>query len=347
MLTDTFHERYADRPIWTGFTAADGRLNVKLFRVIKEQLFPPFDSKGATHETNLTHWKQLDRKLSMELGRKNLAQTWAGAGTSFYTLTAAQICENFMCAPFDPNVDDADEFMKQRVSFVELALREKADENAYKSTDAYEKFGDLLAFGRSGGIRVPGDPEAGRRARMKARDEVLEGAIEEINARFAAARKPLNYHNGLVQISTDETIEKTVEQPFWQLVADPKWANVDTDIKEAMDRRDNGGRDPALYAAKALESVIKILSTDLGANTGKENGAHAFIDNLISERSGRFVEAWEGVQLKSFFTSVRNPLGHGPGGEPMPVLTPSQTDWAIEFVMIWTKSLIGRIIANR
>lgn len=342
MLTDTFHERYFNRAIWTDHTAGDDRLNVKLYRVIAERLFPPFDWQGASIAANLQHWKNLDSKLSMELGRKNLSQTWAGSGNSTFMLSPAQICENFMCSPFNPNVDEADEFMKQRVSFVELALREKAADNAYKSSEAYHKLEGLLSFGRSGGARIPGDPEDARRARIKARDDELQGAFNEINARFAAAGKPLNYHNGFVQISTDEVIQKVVEQPFWQLVAGPRWTNVDTDIKQAMDLRDNGGRDPSLYAAKALESVIKILCSNLGASTGKENGAHAYIDNLISERSGRFIEAWEGAQLKSFFTSVRNPLGHGPGGEPMPKLSPAQEDWAIEFAMIWTKSLINR-----
>jgi hypothetical protein len=343
MLTDVFHDRYADRVIWTDHTPKDAQLNVKLYRIVEEQLFPPFDTKGASIASNVAHWKALDRKLSMELGMEHLSQTWFSTGTDVMSLSPHQICKNFMCAAFDPTKADPDEFMKQRVSFIELALREMAEANAYKESDEYKHLDALIAAVQPRGPRIPADPEAGRKARIAARDQNLQAVVDEVNARFAAARKPLNYHNGFVQISTDEMVEQSIEKPFWHLVADPNWINVDTDLKEAMDRRDTGGRDPALYAAKALESTIKILSDELNATQGTEKGAHNYIDNLISSRSGQFIEAWEGTQLKSYFTSVRNPLGHGPGNEPMPQLSPAQTDWAIEFVMIWIKSLIGRV----
>lgn len=92
MLTDTFHERYFNRAIWTDHTAGDDRHNVKLYRVIAERLFPPFDWQGASIAANLQHWKNLDSKLSMELGRKNLSQTWAGSGNRTFMLSPAQIC---------------------------------------------------------------------------------------------------------------------------------------------------------------------------------------------------------------------------------------------------------------
>ena len=114
-------------------------------------------------------------------------------------------------------------------------------------------------------------------------------------------------------------------------------------MKEAFDRRDGRDRDPALYAAKALESTIKIISDDKGWTHGGEKGAHSYIDNLGSEKNGRFVTPWERDALKAFFTFVRNPLGHGPGNEPMPELSAQQTDWAIETCMSWIKTLIGRL----
>jgi hypothetical protein len=131
-----------------------------------------------------------------------------------------------------------------------------------------------------------------------------------------------------------------VKLPFWQLVADQKWNNVDHDIKEAIDLRDTHGRDPAFYAARALESAIKIISDDKHLSTGKERGAHNYIDNL---KGGKLIEDWEAEALKAIFTKVRNPLGHGPGAGEMPSLNDHQTDWAIENCMIWVKSLIRRI----
>lgn len=342
MLTDTFHKRYAGRVLWTEHKSSDDQLNVQLYRIVAEQLFPPFNYKGDADDANLARWKALDSKLSMELGKHNLSQTWSTSSSGTVLLSPAQICKNFICAEFNAAVDEVDVFMKTRISFIELALREKEAQNAHMVSEEYGKFDDLLYFGRTGRVRVPGDTEAGRQAGIKSRDLQLHNAIVEVNARFAAAGRPLRYHNGLVQISTDDLIEKVIETPFWNLIVGPKWKNVETDLQEAIDRRDNGGRDPALYAAKALESVIKIFSSDLKVTTGKEKGAHNYIDNLLSASRGRFIEKWEGEQLKGFFSSVRNPLGHGPGGEPMPKLSDAQQEWAIEFVMIWTKSLIAR-----
>lgn len=126
------------------------------------------------------------------------------------------------------------------------------------------------------------------------------------------------------------------------LVSDVKWKNVDTDMKEAIDRRDNHGRDSTLYAAKALESTIKIISDEKGWTHGKEKGVANYLDNLRSEKNS-FINDWEKSSLTDLFGIVRNPFGHGPGTKPMPSLTPQQTNWAIEFCMIWIKSLIRRL----
>ena len=98
------------------------------------------------------------------------------------------------------------------------------------------------------------------------------------------------------------------------LVGDPKWKNVDTDMKEALDQRDAGVRNPAFHAARALESTIKIISDEKGWTYGGEKGAHNYIDNLGAKKNA-FIDPWEADTLKSFSTKVRNPLGHGPGNE--------------------------------
>ena len=152
----------------------------------------------------------------------------------------------------------------------------------------------------------------------------------------------LSYHNGFLQITTDALTNTEIEKPFWALLDSPKWKSVDIDMKEALDLRDNKGRDPAWYAARALETALKIMSGDIGCTTGKERSAFNFIDNILSARSGRFISTWEGDILKAFFTHVRNPLGHGPGDSPMPELSDEQTDWAIEFSMSWIRNLIRR-----
>jgi len=63
----------------------------------------------------------------------------------------------------------------------------------------------------------------------------------------------------------------------------------------------------------------------------------------VSKANGRFLEVWEGDMLRDYFGKVRNPLGHGPGSEPMLVLSIPQTDWAIEIAMSWVRTLIRRL----
>jgi len=114
-------------------------------------------------------------------------------------------------------------------------------------------------------------------------------------------------------------------------------------MKEAIDRRDSNGRDPAFYAARALESTIKIISNQKGWTYGGEKGAQNYIDHLGSKKNKLFINEWEKQSLTDFFRDIRNPFGHGPGSEEMPALSSQQTDWAIEFCMIWIKNLIKRI----
>lgn len=68
-----------------------------------------------------------------------------------------------------------------------------------------------------------------------------------------------------------------------------------------------------------------------------------YINNLVANRNGsRFIETFEMEVLKSYFTHVRNQFGHGAGTAPMPNFTVEQTDWAIEFAMIWVRTLVRR-----
>jgi len=168
-------------------------------------------------------------------------------------------------------------------------------------------------------------------------------AVGELNLRLREARIPLHYHNGLFQHASDDLTESQVHEPFWSAVKDPKWINVDVDIKEAIDRRDNKGRDVALYALKALESTIKIISDEKGWSRGTERGAANYIDNLVSSANGRFIDVWESDQLKALFRDLRNPHGHGPGSAAQPVLSDLQEQWVIECSMIWIKALVQRM----
>ena len=174
-------------------------------------------------------------------------------------------------------------------------------------------------------------------------NEKWEKDVQELNDRLRLNGYPLHFHNGLLQLRGDQMVEEAIREPFWEMMGEPKWGNVDTQMKEAIDYRDNGDRNAPFHAMSALESVIKIISGELGADTGREKSAYNYIDNLVSDRSGNFIENWEGELLQDLFGKVRNRFGHGPGPGPLPKLTEEQTDWAIDTAMSWSMSLIMRM----
>ncbi len=182
--------------------------------------------------------------------------------------------------------------------------------------------------------RKPQDP--------RARQTVAQ-AIAELNRRLHQSGTGLAYHNGMLQRATDTLAEDRVATPFWEVTASRGWNTVDSDMKEACDRADRLESEAGNYAMRALESAIKLVSDKAGASTGNERGAANYIDNLLSERSGRMIQRWEGDALKALFRDLRNPMSHG-GGAVAPVpLTPAQTTWIIESCMSWIKSLASRV----
>jgi len=353
MLTDIFSYRYIDFPIWKGFGELEKRLLNQLFGIVKEAV-PYHDSNGKKIEANEDKWKELHNRLSRELGvdelfpryysytnQNALGQSIPVSG--FFGWDYA--CEKFVKSDCSSNHQDLDRFIKERISFIELAMRwryeeiEKINKNLPKAIlDA--KLRDARP---KRGMTVPGSAVDGVKAWNKTQNESYSLLVEEVNERFRRARAPLTLHNGFIQASTDETIEKNIAKPFWELLADPLWQNVDIDMKEALDRRDSNDKDPALFAAKALESAIKIVSDQKNWSSGSENGASNYIDNLVSKKNGRYIDPWEADILKDYFRKVRNALGHGPGSEPMPSLSIPQTDWAIENAMSWVRTLIRRL----
>jgi hypothetical protein len=351
MLTDIFAERYAAVPIWQNYGETERRLLVQAFRIVSEQLFPYWAHDGKERDGAKATWKSMHDRLSMELGLQQLAPLYYQQTTNFVgsqqvswvPWAMVNVCNTFVCEAYDPSVP-ADRFMKERLSFIEIAFRDR--EKAVTTANYELPTRIAQAEARQGlrrGMLIPGNEADGLRAVNTSLNQAFRANVDELNERLRRAGTGLNYHNGFIQIAEDQSIEREIETPFWALVIDPKWSNVDTDMKEAIDRRDTGGRDPAFYAAKALESTIKIISAEKGWTHGGERGAHNFIDNLASTKNGSFISKWEQTALKLIFSEVRNELGHGPGNEPMPELTSQQTSWTIESCMSWIRSLILRM----
>ena len=356
MLTDIFLDRYVDVPFWTAFEERDRRFLVQAFRIIEEQVYPYYVSEKISGPAK-QKWKTVHARLSTELGLKELSQryysyqsAWNGkpfTQSGFYEWNT--VCERFVCVTYDGSIP-ADRFMKERISFFEIAFRELYGDVQQSNEELPKRTLDWARrhASKSGRvIHVPNvlsDPRTALLQEVNRKlNEKYKSAVEEFNTRIRQARYPLNYHNGFVQIANDELVTSEIEQPFWDVVSSSTWKNVDFDMKEALDRRDAGQRDPAFYAARALESAIKIISDKKGWTHGGEKGAHNYLDNLGSAKNGAFIASWERRALKEFFSAVRNPFAHAPGSADMPELTPAQTDWTIETCMVWIKTLIQRM----
>ncbi|WKA29811.1 AbiJ-NTD4 domain-containing protein [Bradyrhizobium roseum] len=349
MLTDVFSNRYLNVPIWTTFGEPERRLLVQTFRILKEQLFSYYDSSGNETLPMKAVWTDLHPRISMELGLPSLSPLVYGyySPTKQWisgTYTIVKVCETWMLRDRTSS-ESADTYVKERLSLIELGFRTRDEQlatvNQHLPT-AIENARLRASRKIPGTLQLPGDPAAGVRESNKKLNDTFRQLVDELNTRFRQAGCSLHYHNGFIQRSEDSLVLSTVEQPFWNIVAAPKWKNVDIDMKEAVDRRDEGTRDPAFYAARALESTIKIISDEKGWTHGGERGAHNYIDNLLSSKA-KFIELWEAESLKIFFSKIRNPMGHGAGSSEMITLSTYQESWAIEFCMSWIKGLALRM----
>lgn len=346
MLIDIFARRYENQTLRDSFEQRDSRLLVQTFRILAEDMYPYYRN-GKEDPIGVAFWTGLHGNMSRELGVKELSpiwfsytRTWNGNDhVQTHKHAIVTVCENWLTKAISGSPD---EHIKERLSLIELGFRGREAEIDAMNASAITDGERLVASLSRPALRVSGDPQEGARKLRETKTAAFRACVEELNARFRQGGYPLNYHNGFIQISNDDVVQREIETPFWALVSDPIWANVDLDMKEALDLRDSDGRDPAFYAARALESTIKIISDRKGWTHGGEKGAHNYIDNLASKKNS-FILPWESASLKEFFTHVRNPFGHGAGSSQMPSLSRPQTEWAIEFGMSWIKNLIRRL----
>lgn len=319
MITDVLFKRYPKRWIYQDYVPHN------LALLIRQAALVLHDDIAAKIPNRARLFDVPERRLARELGMMALGQSH----------TAEQNCIAFLGESYDLWNDahmNPDTFVKLRLSLIELLLREA---EAILRDLAPKR--DITSWWTLVRARV-----------SPPRTAIEEGlaatvqAIEELNSRFQQAGVPFEYHSGIIQRVDDQRTNEQIAQSFWALVSDPKYSNVDTDIKEAIDRRDAGKSDAAFYAMKALESVIRILSDELARTRSTERGAADFIDNLVAAKPTRFIEVWESEALKALFRELRNPLGHGAGAATQLALSPHHSTWAIESSMSWIKSLVHR-----
>lgn len=352
MLTDVFFRRYENRPMFRSVGQKESALFVQAYRIINEQIWKYYGHDNKVDVNVERIWTVLHDRLTMEIGVKELSpkyysyQTeWMGkpyTNSGFHAMN--YVVEQWLNFRFTEDLDP-DTFVKRRLSFVELAFRMREEQVAQANADFPRQLADAEMqdmFPRRH-MTVSGSRVDGMRAMNEILNKTFAENVYELNERLRQAGMPLHYHNGYLQIMQDEQLQKQVEQPFWLLVKDAQWRNVSIDMAEAIDRRDTGGRDPSFYAAKALESTIKIICDQKKWTTGNEKGVSDFLNHLMSKANGAFIEGWERQSIQRFYSDVRNDLGHGPGSNDMPIFTPQQIDQTIEFCMSWVKSLINRL----
>lgn len=356
MLTDIFARRYENRPLFNTVEPSEQALFVQAYRLINENVFPYYGYDKKVDERAKATWTSIHDRLTMELGIKELSPKfysyqgeWMGKPHTYsgwYEMNS--VCETWITKKFSDDLDP-DTFVKRRLSFIELAFREREHQITYINSQLVAELRKAarqdLEPQRTGGIHIPGAIQSNVERIQRGNDFVnatFKAHVHELNERLKQAGMPLHYHNGYIQITTDSLTQAQIEQPFWDVVKDSKWANVSTDMATAIDLRDSCGRDPAFYAGKALESTIKIISGDRDWTTGQEKGASDYLSHLENKSNGSFIAQWERKVMQAFFSNVRNEYGHGPGSDPMPTMTEPQTDQTIEFCMSWIKSLVKR-----
>ena len=353
VITDIFARRYAGLQIRTQYFEEDRRFMNQAAVMIMDPLWlgQQSDTPSKSTEENL---KAVHDKLALEVGQQYLndrfwwqKSMWNGnERTTTHTNPFARICKNYLIK-IPTDISQGDDWVKERLSLIEIAFQLRWQQigmmnkelpaaiSRAQSRDELHKFGQAM--------QIPGLQANGVRAHNSRINSAFDELVRDLNDRFRLGRYKLSFHNGLLQVLDDEMINMQIAKPFWDLVKDPQWANVELQIKEAIDRRDNNDRTAAFHAVSAVESCIKIISDTKGWTKGAEKGAANYIDNLVGKSNGRFIDVWESELLTKMFSDVRNPFAHGPGQEPMPTLSPEQTNWAIETAMSWCKSLIRRM----
>ncbi len=137
MLTDIFATRYDAVPLWQAFGEPERRLLVQAFRIVKEQLFPFWTDDGKERDGAKAIWTSIHNRLAMELGLNKLSahgyfqkvNLFGNEQNQWQTIAMPFVCENFVCAKYAGDVP-ADIFIKERLSFVEIAFRDRENQLA-------------------------------------------------------------------------------------------------------------------------------------------------------------------------------------------------------------------------
>lgn len=183
MLTDIFAYRYLDHPIWQAYTEVEHRLLNQACGIVNDAL-PYYDSLGQEIQANKAKWKGLHDLLARELGVDALSKThysykqMNALGKEFPVTgvwTWNHVCEQFVKPAPPADHRDPDRFIKERLSFIELALRLRNAEIDQLNARLPQTLEEAAMRDKTPprGIRLPGSAVDGARARTPARTQSL------------------------------------------------------------------------------------------------------------------------------------------------------------------------------
>ena len=193
-MTDIFAYRYSQYPIWKGFAECEQRLLIQAFVIVNE--FFPYYSLSKVDNSYKIKWKVLHDQLARELGLDVLSERMPGLWDNWYI-----ICEGFIKAKYIQTYHDPDQYIKERVSFIELAFRFRENEIAELNAKLPQALSNTKLRNKvkySGGLIVPGNSDEAVTTWNATQNSTFIKQVSELNERFRRAKAPLTYHNGYI-----------------------------------------------------------------------------------------------------------------------------------------------------
>lgn len=165
--------------------------------------------------------------------------------------------------------------------------------------------------------------------------------VEQLNKRLHEAGIPFYYDNGVIRHSEDLLIKKNIEEPFWELISDPRWNQASKHMRKAVETMRFDKTNAVKEAAQALESVIKeIYLTKKSISEDKHSNVTTCINYLWSEN---VMAKHESEIIKIFFSQSRNPISHpkrsSTPGDPTR-WSQDEAVWIVDFCMATIRRLV-------
>lgn len=228
---------------------------VQAMTMMRNLLWSDTDYEKVGDATEATY-RTIHDKVAIELGKEHLSAPTYQVGYTTYKVKHPNMIRTFLLLDF-PQGGNADTFFKDLLSLIEQAFRHKWEavqsSNAAMSGEIAKAAvrdktkgspyiskapAPFTPLGRVGST-MPAinkaidsiNKTASKQATsfyqdlIKTTNAALNGkweaAVEELNERLRINGYNLHFHNGLLQVATDDLIEAEVHEPFWDLVSNP------------------------------------------------------------------------------------------------------------------------------